>query len=267
MKPLALWLALIVAVATAASFAVAHFEQASSALQQFVIPGPLSPRHAYLGDRCASCHESTVGVTVTKCTACHANAERLLGRQPTAFHASIQECAACHVEHQSTNLRPIALDHVELAKVGARTLARASRTDAASAATLESLETWLRIRIPDQFDASSAREALNCAGCHSTKDRHLGLFGKDCAQCHAMTQWTIAEFQHPSPRSTNCAQCHQAPPSHYMMHFDMISKKIARQEDARVTECCGPAQVRQCQRCHQTTSWNDIRGVGYYKHH
>jgi hypothetical protein len=159
------------------------------------------------------------------------------------------------------------MDHVELAKIGARTLVLASRTDDASAATLKSLKTWLRIRIPSQLDASSAREVLNCAGCHSTKDRHLGLFGKDCAQCHGMTKWTIAEFQHPSPRSTDCAQCHQAPPSHYMMHFDMVSKKIAGQEDAQVAACCGPTQVNQCYRCHQTTSWNDIRGVGYYKHH
>ena len=267
MKRLLLWVALLAAVATAASLAVAHFRRASSALQQFVSPGPLSPRHAYLANRCASCHETTVGVTVAKCTACHATAERLLGRQPTAFHASIRECATCHVEHQNTNIRPIAMDHLELARVGARTLKRASRTDAGSAATLASLETWLRIRIPGQLAANSAREALNCVGCHSTKDRHVGLFGKDCAQCHATTQWTIAEFQHPSPRSTDCAQCHQAPGSHYMMHFQMISKKIARQEDERVSECCGAARVNQCHRCHQTTSWNDIRGVGYYKHH
>ena len=267
MKTLLLWVALVAAVATAAGLAVAHFRPASSALQQFVSPGPLSPRHAYLANQCAACHETTVGVTVAKCTVCHATAERLLGRQPTAFHASIQECATCHVEHQRTNIRPIAMDHVDLAKIGARTLARASRQDADSAATLTSLETWLRIRIPDQLDASSAREALNCTGCHSTKDRHVGLFGQDCAQCHATTNWTIAEFQHPSPRSTNCAQCHQAPPSHSMMHFEMISKQIAGQEDVRVTECCGSAQVNQCYRCHQTTSWNDIRGVGYYKIH
>lgn len=267
MKMLLLWFALIAAVATAAALAVARFKPASLALQQFVRPGPLSPKHAYLANRCASCHETTVGVTAAKCTACHANAERLLGRQPTAFHASIQECATCHVEHQSTNIRPIAMDHIELAKIGARILARASPTDAASGATLKSLETWLRIRIPGQFDESSAREALNCAGCHSTKDRHLGLFGRDCAQCHATTSWRIAEFQHPSPSSFDCAQCHQAPPSHYMMHFDMISKKIAGQEDAQVADCCGPAHVTKCYRCHQTTSWNDIRGVGYYKHH
>ena len=267
MKTLLLWLVLIAAVATAATLAVARFTPASSALKQFVSPGPLSAPHAYLANRCESCHETNVGVTALKCTVCHANNERLLGRQPTAFHASIQECAACHVEHRSTNTRPVSMDHVELAKVGARTLVRASGTDAASAATLQSLRTWLRIRLPGQLDEGSAREALNCAGCHSTKDRHLGLFGADCAQCHATTGWSVAGFQHPSPRSLDCAQCHQAPGSHYMMHFDMISKKIAGQEDAQVAACCGAARVTQCYRCHQTTSWNDIRGVGYYKHH
>ena len=267
MKKTLLWLAVITAITIAASLAVARFRPASSAFLQFIRPGPLSSAHAYLGDKCASCHETYVGVTDAKCTTCHANDERLLGRQPTAFHASISECRTCHLEHQGKTVRPVAMDHVELAKIGARTLARASATDPASAATLKSLKTWLHIRIPGHLDASTAREALNCAGCHSTKDRHLGLFGKDCAQCHAPNSWRIAEFQHPSPRSFDCAQCHQAPPSHYMMHFNMISKKIAGQEDAQVAGCCGPTQVNQCYRCHQTTSWNDIRGVGYYKHH
>ncbi len=275
MKSAVFWIVVIAAVTSAAAITVARYPPASLGLQRFVSPGPLSPRHAYLADRCESCHETSVGVTAAKCTECHANAERLLSRQPTAFHASVLECAACHAEHQSTPIRPIALDHVELARVGVRTLARAAEghlhgsggVDAESAATLKSLETWLSIRLPDQLDEPSALTALNCVGCHSTKDRHVGLLGKDCAQCHATTQWTIPEFRHPSSRSTDCAQCHQAPPSHYMMHFDMIDKKIARQEDAQVAQCCGPAQVRQCFRCHQTTAWNDIRGVGYYKHH
>ena len=267
MKMLLFWIVLFAAVATAASLAVVHFKKASTALQEFVSPGPLSPRHKYLADKCASCHETNIGVTAAKCTVCHANAERLLGRQPSSFHASVRECRTCHVEHQGTNIRPVVMDHVELAKIGGRILKRASRGNAASAEEIKSLETWLRIRVPGQFDDRTAREALNCAGCHSTIDRHLGLFGNDCASCHLTASWRIAGYQHPSPSSFNCAQCHQAPGSHYMMHFDMISKKIAGQEDEKVAGCCGAAQVRQCFRCHQTTSWNDIRGVGYYKHH
>ena len=259
MKTLALWLVLIVAVVTAASLSVVHFKPAASALRQFVRPGPLSPRHAHLTDRCGSCHESSVGVTVAKCTACHANAERLLGRQPTAFHASIQECAACHIEHQPANVRPLAMDHVELAKVGARTLASAaSNRDAESAATLKSLETWLNIRSPDQLDASSARESLNCAGCHDRRDPHFKQFGSDCAQCHGLDSWTIAGYQHPSSRSKECAQCHEAPPSHFMEHFSMVSRKFAGKESA---------SVDQCFECHNTTGWNDIVDVGFYKHH
>ena len=267
MKALVLWIALIVAVATAVSLSVVRVKPVSTALQQFVRPGPLSPGHAYLGDRCASCHESTVGVTVAKCTACHANAERLLGRQPTAFHASIQECVACHVEHQSTAIRPIAMDHLELAKVGARTLARASRSDAASAATLNSLETGCAF-VSQRNSTPAPRARLSTA--RDVTPPKTGTWDCSAQIAHSATprpSGQSPEFQHPSPRSTNCAQCHQAPPSHYMMHFDMVSKKIAGQEDAQVAACCGSAQVNQCYRCHQTTSWNDIRGVGYYKHH
>jgi hypothetical protein len=150
------------------------------------------------------------------------------------------------------------MDHLELAKVGAQTLARASRNDADSAATLVSLEVWFRIRSLDQLDSSSAREALNCAGCHDRRDPHVKRFGSDCAQCHALESWTVSGYQHPSAESRQCVQCHAPPPSHFMEHFSMISQKIAGKEHARLDECF---------ECHNTTSWNDIFGVGFYKHH
>ena len=258
MSKLALSIALVVVGVSAAALGVAHFRSVQVAIKRTVRPGPLSPKHAYLADRCESCHASTVGVTVAKCTACHATSERLLGRQPSAFHASVGECATCHVEHQGTSVRPLVMDHVELARLGARTLERASRTDADSAETLKSLETWLRVKSPGQFDESSAREALNCAACHDRKDRHFKRFGSDCAQCHALETWTVRGYQHPSSRSKECVQCHLAPPSHFMEHFSMVSQKFAHKENARVD---------QCFECHNTTSWNDIVGVGFYKHH
>ena len=258
MKRFALWLALLVAVVTAAWLAVLRSPSASSALRQLASPGQLSPRHAYLAGRCASCHQPGVGVTVTNCTTCHANDERLLGRQPTEFHASIRECAACHVEHQTKSIRPLVMDHVELARIGGRTLARAAAQDADSAATLKSLETWFRIRGANQLDASSAREALNCAGCHDRRDPHLQRFGSDCAQCHGLNSWTVPGYLHPSSKSKECVQCHKPPPSHTMGHFSMVSQKVAGKEHASVNECF---------ECHNTTSWNDIVDVGFYKHH
>ena len=259
MKSPALWLPLLAAAIVAASVGVARFGPVSSAFQQFVSPGPLSGGHAYLGDRCTTCHEPAIGVTAAKCTPCHANAERLLGRQPTAFHASVQECTPCHLEHQGTSVRPAMMDHVALAKLGGRTLAdAAARGDRDSAATLTSLETWLRVRTPEQLDESSAREALNCAGCHNRRDPHLKRFGSDCGQCHRLESWKVFGYQHPSPQSKECVQCHEPPPSHRMEHFSMISQKFARKESAT---------VEQCFECHNTTSWNDIVGVGFYKHH
>ena len=256
-KP-ALWIAFFILGAATATVATLHFASLQVAVKHAVSPGDLSPKHAYLADRCGSCHEPTIGVTVAKCTACHATSERLLGRQPTAFHASIGECSTCHIEHQLTGIRPVKMDHVQLARIGARTLENASRTDADSAATLTSLKTWLKIQRPDQFEESSAREALNCAACHDRKDPHFKRFGSDCAQCHVFETWTVRGYQHPSSRSKECVQCHLAPPSHFMEHFSMISQKFAHKENARVD---------QCFECHNTTSWNDIVGVGFYKHH
>ena len=43
-----------------------------------------------------------------------------------------------------------------------------------------------------------------------------------------------------------------------MMHFKMVSEKVAGREHAK---------VEQCYLCHQTDAWNSIRGVGWYKHH
>ena len=258
MTKFVLSVALVIVAVAAAMLMLPRYAPARVGAQRAVSPGELSPKHAYLADRCSSCHEPGVGVTVTKCTACHATSERLLGRQPTMFHASIGECATCHVEHQRIGPRPLVMDHVELARVGARTLERASRTDADSAATLTFLKTWLGVQHPSQFNEASTRESLNCAACHDRKDPHFKRFGADCAQCHGLQTWTVLGYQHPSSRSKDCVQCHQAPPSHFMGHFSMISQKIAHKEHA---------SVEHCFECHNTTSWNDIVDVGFYKHH
>jgi hypothetical protein len=142
------------------------------------------------------------------------------------------------------------MDHVMLAEIGLRQL----KDDGVDSELL----TWSKLWVPPHAHITAEETVLNCATCHSNEDPHFQLFGQDCAQCHATDRWTIAEFRHPSPTSLDCVQCHQAPPSHYMMHFKMISMTIAGVEKA---------EVNQCFLCHQTTSWNDIKGIGFYKHH
>ena len=226
--------------------------------QRMAAPGELSKAHASLENNCTACHTPMKGVEAKNCIVCHADNKALLQRQPTAFHANIAECAACHLEHQGRVPSTTKMDHVALAHIGCKMLENAAtpvQTDMAK------IQRWLKTTAASgrPADHRSAEEALlNCAVCHGTKDKHVGLFGTDCAQCHATSQWTIPEFRHPSPVSQSCAQCHQAPPSHYMEHFRMISMTVA---------CQPNAQVNQCFLCHQTTSWNDIKGVGFYKHH
>jgi hypothetical protein len=228
--------------------------------QRQVIPGHLSDSHRFLENNCASCHTPVKGVEVGKCVVCHANNESLLQRQPTAFHASIGSCRECHTEHQGETANLRRMNHGALAKIGLREPEHSTSADASR----NNLIAWLKDRSVDSTtdrgaSGLSAHEALlNCASCHSNQDRHFKLFGQNCSQCHTADKWTIPEFRHPSASSTDCAQCHQAPPSHYMEHFQMVSVVVAERPHANVS---------QCQLCHQTTSWNDIKGVGWYKHH
>ena len=218
----------------------------------FIDPGPLSAKHGFLAGDCEACHTPHAGPTADKCIACHANASALVARQPTAFHASLGgragDCRECHVEHMGAASRPTTMDHAVLVRLG----------ELAASRPLGDMRA-----LPVQHARIRPEETvLDCFACHANEDPHRALFGRDCAACHATSAaqggWTIPEYRHPSELSTDCAQCHQAPPSHYMMHFQMVSMMVARVMHA---------DVSQCFLCHQTTSWNDIKGVGWYKHH
>ena len=232
------------------------FKQAET-WQPLASPGSLSAAHAHLEHNCAACHTPVKGVQAVNCIVCHANDESILQRQPTSFHANIGSCKECHLEHQGRDHRPTVMDHAALARIGLRQLNNGD-TDSERKALKDQLVAWTADGKPPPTRISSDETILNCVTCHSNDDRHFKRFGQDCAQCHATDRWTIPEFQHPSPSSIDCAQCHQAPPSHYMEHFRMVSMRVAGKPHANVS---------QCFLCHQTTSWNDIQSVGWYKHH
>ncbi|MBL9188352.1 MAG: hypothetical protein JNK23_12780 [Opitutaceae bacterium] len=260
MTKFVLSMALIIAGIAAATLSVLHFPRAQVRVQRAVRPGDLSQPHAFLENNCAACHSALKGVEAKSCIVCHAGNTALLQRQPSAFHADIAYCTACHLEHQGRVLRTTKMDHVALAQIG---LNQMQHEPHKRDKPRDDFAMWLvqgAKGAPFSATPQLQREEalLNCATCHQSKDRHGGLLGNDCAQCHATAKWTIPEFRHPSPGSQSCAQCHQAPPSHYMMHFKMVSMSVAKMEKA---------EVSQCFLCHQTTSWNDIKSVGFYKHH
>lgn len=229
--------------------------------QSAVSPGDLSKAHAFLDNDCATCHKANMGIDSSKCIVCHADNQALFQQQNTAFHAIVKDCTGCHIEHQGRDTNLTRMNHKTFAKVALRTITSKETPEAQIG---NQLEKWIKVHeskslLNDPHHRLSAQEqALNCASCHSNQDVHRGLMGNDCAACHATVTWDIPEFVHPSVNSQNCAECHKAPPSHYMMHFKMVSAKVACQPRAR---------VEQCYMCHQTNDWNDIQGVGWYKHH
>ena len=233
-------------------------------------PGDLSAKHAFLGEQCEACHTPFRGVEARSCITCHAENSTLLERQSTAFHATIQDCSGCHIEHQGAATRPVLINHAQLVRIGMRADVDRQRQGRSASARIEAFIANLSGSAP-----VPESQVLDCSACHSNRNPHQdgtvrasdrvvspatvgSLFGLDCVACHTLTTWKIGGYRHPSPNSGDCAQCHQAPPSHFMGHFKMISMMVAGQPHAR---------VEQCYLCHQTNAWNDIRGVGWFKHH
>jgi hypothetical protein len=100
-------------------------------------------------------------------------------------------------------------------------------------------------------------ERLDCATCHAAQDPHRGRFGVSCQSCHTTENWAVSGWQHPSPRSTDCAQCHQPPPSHAAGHFLGMAQANASRR---------PARIEQCYLCHQTNSFRSVRAAGPSEH-
>lgn len=223
-----------------------------------VVPGEFSASHADLAQQCDACHSPVLGVERDKCAGCHANESAVLSRQPTAFHADVQICTGCHVEHRGGGAMPTLMDHGLLARHGLDELRIQDPGERDALLRLVRTLAGNGQALGQNPDVPPVEAALACESCHLNDDRHWGLFGKDCVTCHETGAWSLAAFRHPQPSSSECSQCHQAPPSHYMMHFKMVSAKVAGQPHAPVAECYV---------CHQTTSWNDIKRVGVYKHH
>lgn len=198
--------------------------------QGLVNPGPLSEAHRFLAGECEACHVPHQGVEAQRCLTCHA-ATSFADMPSTRFHAQATACATCHVEHLGRS-KPTQMNHAALLEAGA----------------------WLQAQKPH---AGASLAGLDCASCHASKDAHQGLMGSGCVQCHGTESWRIPTFQHPPAASTQCSECHRPPPSHTMMHFSMVSQRVAGKK----------ARVDQCFACHTTDDWNNIRSVGRYDHH
>lgn len=98
-----------------------------------------------------------------------------------------------------------------------------------------------------------------CAGCHAATDVHAGRFAGACADCHAQDSWQVASFDHEKRAKYALRGAHATLDCHACHTGVLKQQQLAK-------ECVGCHAVddvhkgslgRDCQRCHQETSWRD----------
>jgi len=176
------------------------------------------------------------------------------GPLSTAHAKLSDDCQACHVPfHRVADLKCRGCHARNTELVERRATAFHAQASGCSTCHVEHQGRGARI---SRMEHAIVHPSVACTACHF--DRHQARLGTACATCHLSETWKVAGYRHPSPRSHVCFECHQPPPSHFMMHFEMMDRMVTGQRDATVD---------QCFRCHTTDHWNDIKGVGFYKHH
>lgn len=103
--------------------------------------------------------------------------------------------------------------------------------------------------------------AGDCHACHEDKDRHKGSLGKNCAQCHSPNGWNLWDFDHDKSTpfalsgahaKAECNDCHRLPAAEVKLSGECASCHV--RDDVHFGQF-----GRQCQRCHVTTSFKQVR--------
>lgn len=89
-------------------------------------------------------------------------------------------------------MRPTKVDHSVFLAAGVRRAHSAINPGQPSAADVGALQHYLAEITGARSTAKS--QALDCASCHSYRDRHKGLLGQQCADCHKTETWKVAGF-------------------------------------------------------------------------
>jgi len=99
-----------------------------------------------------------------------------------------------------------------------------------------------------RMDHTILNEKLMCSQCHF--DRHDGLFGENCRQCHGITSWRVQGYRHPGAGRIDCFKCHKPPGSHYdVRYWSLIVKDMSQESIA----------PEDCWQCHSIYHWRELK--------
>ena len=204
-----------------------------------IAPGRLIKEHQALNGDCFACHTSFRGADSKKCTACHRLSE--IGRLSSkvlplvkpltsaTFHKDLsrESCVSCHSDHEGV----------------------------------------IRYQQTRKFAHSliKAETRAKCQTCHQVPSDFLHEKIKgNCAQCHALTKWTPATFDHDkyflldSDHSAACSTCHKANDykryTCYGCHEHSLEKIRKEHEEE------GIKQLDQCVECHRSGDDDAAKG-------
>ena len=178
---------------------------------------------------CEDCHENgRLDAETIDCISCHETDDAVLMNDHLALYGT--DCMSCHNGHGQM----AAFDHEVIYSL---TAAHAK----ADCATCHA----------DQFFAGTAR---TCEGCHEEPQIHVGIFGTDCARCHAVAAWSPAHLvqhtfvlAHGSDESIPCQTCHQDNYTNYPCYtcHDMYEVRLRHNQNEIIT-------TNNCISCHPT---------------
>ena len=219
-----------------------------SAIEQLIMPGPLSAAHAEEEENCGACH-ATFNAEAEKglCLECHEEIASDLS-QASGFHGRYpgigqQQCRTCHTEHEGrefdiSGLVTETFDH---------TFTNFPLTGAHQTATCTQCHAT----------TDSYREAdPACVSCHLEDDAHNSGLGEDCGSCHVTDTWVDTTFDHSEATGfallgahadATCGSCHLD-----NQFSDTGSECI---DCHRLDDVHNGNRGAECQSCHTVKSW------------
>ena len=196
----------------------------------------------HIQTKCDSCHTGHLygDKLKTDCYSCHRKDDKhkdQLGR----------ECDACH--DSADWKRTVRFDH--------------------NKSRFPLLGRHARVECKDCHATPAYKDAKReCVACHEKDDKHKRTLGAECGECHNARDWKIWDFDH-SRRTkyildgaharVQCASCHKVPaaPGKPIPPLAMTCISCHRGDDLH-----NGAFGMQCERCHRTGGWHDIKPFG-----
>jgi len=164
----------------------------------------------------------------------------------SSFHEDVQDCTACHKPWSGVSDQQCLECHDVLDK---SVLKREIRFHEGGKNCLVCHKEHRMLGMTiSKMDHTILNEQLMCTQCHF--DRHDGLFGENCRECHGINSWEVEGYRHPAQERTDCSRCHRGPASHHDVRFWNLIVKDMEMETVSQNDCW---------RCHTIYHWRHLK--------